>query len=262
MSKVKNILVSQPKPTTEKSPYFDIIEKYGVKIDFRPFIKVEPILAREFRQQKVTILGHSAIVFTARTAIDHFFRLCEEMRVAIPETMKYFCVSESVALYLQKYIHYRKRKVFFAQTGRIEDLVVVINKHLDEKYLVAVSDVYDINKSVAENPKDDIISMLAKGGRATYTKAVMYKTVSADFTQNNDFKYDMLIFFSPSGIASLFKNFPDFDQGEIKIGCFGSTTAKAAKDAGLRVDIEAPNPAAPSMTAALEQFLKERNKKK
>ena len=261
MSKVKNILVSQPKPTTEKSPYFDIIEKYGVKIDFKPFIKVEPILAKEFRQQKVVILDHSAVVFTARTAIDHFFRLCEETRVNVPETMKYFCVSESVALYLQKYIHYRKRKVFFAQTGKIEDLVTVINKHSEEKYLVAVADVYDINKSVAENPKDDIIALLSKG-KATYTKAVMYKTVSADFTQSDDFKYDMLIFFSPSGIASLFKNFPNFEQTGIKIGCFGSTTAKAAKDAGLRVDIEAPTPVAPSMTAALEKYLKGQNKKK
>jgi len=261
MSKVKNILVSQPKPTAEKSPYFDIIEKYGVKIDFKPFIKVEPILAKEFRQQKVNILDYSAVVFTARTAIDHFFRLSEEMRVNVPESMKYFCVSESVALYLQKYIHYRKRKVFFAQTGKIEDLVTIMNKHSEEKYLVAVADVYDANKSVAENPKDDIIALLSKG-KTTYTKAIMYKTVSADFTHNNDFKYDMLIFFSPSGIISLFKNFPNFEQGEIKIGCFGSTTAKSAKDAGLRVDIEAPTPATPSMTAALEQYLKEQNKKK
>jgi uroporphyrinogen-III synthase len=261
MQKIKNILVSQPKPVTEKSPYFDISEKYGVKIDFRPFIKVEPVLAKEFRQQKVSILDHTAIVFTARTAIDHFFRLCEEMRITVPETMKYFCISESVALYLQKYIQYRKRKIFFAQTGKIEDLMVVINKHAEEKYLVAVSDVYDTNKSVSENPKDDIIALLSKSN-VSYTKAVMYKTVSTDFTQDKDFNYDMLIFFSPSGIASLFKNFPHFEQGEIKIGCFGATTIKAAKDAGLRVDIEAPNPNAPSMTAALEQYIKEFNKKK
>ena len=261
MLKIKNILVSQPKPVTEKSPYFDIIEKYGVKIDFKPFIRVEPVLAKEFRQQKVSILDHTAIVFTARTAIDHFFRLCEEMRVVVPEMMKYFCVSESVALYLQKYIQYRKRKIFFAATGKIEDLMVVINKHVNEKYLVAVADVYDTNKSVAENPKDDIIALLSQS-KASYTKAVMYKTVSSDFTQDSSFNYDMLVFFSPSGIASLFKNFPNFEQGEIKIGCFGATTAKAAKDAGLRVDIEAPNPNAPSMTAALDQYLKEFNKKK
>ncbi len=261
MQKIKNILVSQPKPVTEKSPYFDISEKYGVKIDFRPFIRVEPVLAKEFRQQKVTILDHTAIVFTARTAIDHFFRLCEEMRITVPETMKYFCISESVALYLQKYIQYRKRKIFFAQTGKIEDLMVVINKHAEEKYLVAVSDVYDTNKSVSENSKDDIIALLSES-KVSYTKAVMYKTVSTDFTQDKDFNYDMLVFFSPSGIASLFKNFPYFKQEEVKIGCFGSTTVKAAKDAGLRVDVEAPNPNAPSMAAALEQYIKEFNKKK
>ena len=261
MVKIKNILVSQPKPVTEKSPYFDIIEKYGVKIDFRPFIKVEPVLAKEFRQQKVTILDYTAIVFTARTAIDHFFRLCEEMRVTIPETMKYFCVSESVALYLQKYIQYRKRKVFFAQTGKIENLMIVINKHDEEKYLVAVADVYDANKSAAESPQDDIIALLSKT-KVSFTKAVMYKTVSTDFTQDNSFNYDMLVFFSPSGIASLFKNFPNFEQGEIKIGCFGATTAKTAKDAGLRVDVEAPNPNAPSMAAAMDQYIKEFNKKK
>lgn len=260
MLKIKKILVSQPKPTTEKSPYFDMAEKHGVTLDFRPFIHVEPILAKDFRQQKVTILDHSAIIFTARTAIDHFFRLCEELRVSVPETMKYFCISESVALYLQKYIQYRKRKIFFGATGKIEDLMVVINKHSDEKYLVSVADVYDENKSV-DDKKDDIVSLLEKN-KITYTKAVMYKTVSTDFTQDKNFKYDMLVFFSPSGINSLFKNFPEFDQGEIKIGCFGPTTAKAAKEAGLRVDIEAPTPSAPSMAVAIDQFIKEYNKKK
>lgn len=260
MLKIKKILVSQPKPTTEKSPYFDMAEKHGVTLDFRPFIHVEPILAKDFRQQKVAILDHSAIIFTARTAIDHFFRLCEELRVSVPETMKYFCISESVALYLQKYIQYRKRKIFFGATGKIEDLMVVINKHSDEKYLVSVADVYDENKSV-DDKKDDIVSLLEKN-KITYTKAVMYKTVSADFTQDKNFKYDMLVFFSPSGINSLFKNFPEFDQGEIKIGCFGPTTAKAAKEAGLRVDIEAPTPTAPSMAVAIDQFIKEYNKKK
>ena len=260
MLKIKKILVSQPKPTTEKSPYFDMAEKHGVTLDFRPFIHVEPILAKDFRQQKVAILDHSAIIFTARTTIDHFFRLCEELRVSVPETMKYFCISESVALYLQKYIQYRKRKIFFGATGKIEDLMVVINKHSDEKYLVSVADVYDVNKSV-DDKKDDIVSLLEKN-KITYTKAVMYKTVSTDFTQDKNFKYDMLVFFSPSGINSLFKNFPEFDQGEIKIGCFGPTTAKAAKEAGLRVDIEAPTPTAPSMAVAIDQFIKEYNKKK
>ena len=260
MLKIKKILVSQPKPTTEKSPYFDMAEKHGVTLDFRPFIHVEPKSAKDFRHQKVAILDHSAIIFTARTAIDHFFRLCEELRVSVPETMKYFCISESVALYLQKYIQYRKRKIFFGATGKIEDLMVVINKHSDEKYLVSVADVYDENKSV-DDKKDDIVSLLEKN-KITYTKAVMYKTVSTDFTQDKNFKYDMLVFFSPSGINSLFKNFPEFAQGEIKIGCFGPTTAKAAKEAGLRVDIEAPTPTAPSMAVAIDQFIKEYNKKK
>lgn len=258
---MKNILVSQPKPTSEKSPYFDISEKYGVKIDFRPFIKVEPILAKEFRQQKVSILDHTAIVFTAKAAIDHFFRLCEEMRITIPETMKYFCVSEAVALYLQKYIQYRKRKIFFGATNKIEDLMIVINKHSDEKFLVAVSDVYDENKSVSDDHKTDILALM-ENSKAAYTKAVCYKTVAADFTQDKDFNYDMLVFFSPSGINSLFKNFPNFQQGDIKIGCLGATTAKAAKDAGLNVDIEAPTQTAPSMAAAIEQYIRECNKKK
>ena len=261
MVKIKRILVSQPKPKAEKSPYFDLEAKYGVKIDFKPFIHVEPVLAKEFRQQKVSILDHTAVVFTARTAIDHFFRLCEEMRLKIPETMKYFCVSQSVANYLQTYIQYRKRKVFFSATGKIEDLMVSVNKHLDEKFLVAVSDVHDVNSGAAESDKEDIISLMEKAN-ATFTKAVMYKTVSTDFTQEADFNYDMFVFFSPSGIVSRYKNFPDFQQGEICIGCLGSTTAKVAKEAGLTVNVEAPTPEAPSMPAALDLFLKEMNKKK
>jgi uroporphyrinogen-III synthase len=175
--------------------------------------------------------------------------------------MKYFCVSEAVALYLQKYIQYRKRKIFFGATNKIEDLMIVINKHTDEKFLVAVSDVYDENKSVSDDHKTDILALM-ENSKATYTKAVCYKTVAADFTQDKDFNYDMLVFFSPSGINSLFKNFPNFQQGDVKIGCLGATTAKAAKDAGLNVDIEAPTPTAPSMAAAIEQYIRECNKKK
>ncbi|MDR3652970.1 MAG: uroporphyrinogen-III synthase [Paludibacter sp.] len=248
--KIKKILVSQPQPTTEKSPYFDISEKYNVKIDFRPFIKVEPIFAKEFRAQRLSILDFSAIIFNARHGIDHFFRLCEEMRVTIPETMKYFCVSESVALYLQRYIHYRKRKVFFAATGKLPDLVTIMNKHVDEKYLFITSDVQN----------EETMSTLEKS-KVTFSKAVMYKTVSNDFTLEEDFNYDMLLFFSPVGIASLLKNFPNFNQGDIQIGCFGATTAQAVRDAGLRLDIEAPLPGVPSMTMALENYLKESNKK-
>ncbi len=242
--KVKKVLVSQPKPTSEKSPYYEIAEKYGVQIDFRPFIKVEGLSAKEFRQSKISIPDFTAIIFTARTAIDHFFRLCEEMRISIPDTMKYFCTTESIALYLQKYIVYRKRKIFHGSTGKLHDLLPMLVKHNKEKYLYAVSDVH----------KDDTSEL--DGHKINYTKAVMYRTVSNDFAPDEPFDYDMLLFFSPSGINSLLKNFPDFKQDEIKIGCFGATTAQAVRDAGLRLDIEAPSVKAPSMTAALDQFLR------
>ena len=242
---IKRLLVSQPKPTSEKSPYFDLAEKYGVEIEFRPFIKVEPLTSKEFRQQRISILDYSAVVFTARTGIDHFFRLCEELRVTIPETMKYFCMSESIAVYLQKYIVYRKRKIFFGASGKLDDLITIIAKHPKEKYLVPVSDVH----------KDDLrLKLEAK--KIDFTEAVMYRTVSNDFKADESFDYDMLVFFSPAGISSLLKNFPNFNQKDIRIGCFGSTTAKAVKDAGLRLDVEAPTTEAPSMTAALEQYLK------
>jgi uroporphyrinogen-III synthase len=243
--KIRKLLVSQPKPASEKSPYFEIAEKYGVEVDFRPFIKVESLSAKEFRQQRISILDYSAVIFTARTAIDHFFHLCEEMRVTIPETMKYFCITESIAVYLQKYTVYRKRKIFFSQTGKVEDLATVIGKHPRESYLAPVSDVH----------KDDLFCLL-DAKKINYIKAVMFRTVSNDFTKNETFDYDMLLFFSPSGITSLLKNFPDFKQNDIRIGCFGPTTAKAVKEAGLRLDMEAPTPEAPSMTAALELYFK------
>ncbi len=248
--KIKKILVSQPQPTTEKSPYFDISDKYNVKIDFRPFIKVEPIFAKEFRTQRIAIMDHTAIIFNARHGIDHFFRLCEEMRISIPETMKYFCVSESVALYLQRYIHYRKRKVFFAATGKMTDLVTIMNKHTEEKYLYITSDVQN----------EDTMTTLEKS-KITFNKSIMYKTVSNDFEPHEDFSYDMVLFFSPAGINSLMKNFPNFVQGDMQIGCFGANTAQAVRDAGLRLDLEAPLPGVPSMTMALENYLKESNKK-
>ena len=242
---IKKLLVSQPKPASEKSPYFDIAEKYGVEINFRPFIKVEALTSKEFRQQRISILDYSAVVFTARTAIDHFFKLCEELRITIPETMKYFCMTEAIAVYLQKYIIYRKRKIFFAQSGKQDELVTLIAKHSKEKYLVPVSDVH----------KDDLRQML-EAKKVNFKEAVMYRTVSNDFTEDEKFDYDMLVFFSPAGISSLLKNFPDFKQDDIRIGCFGPSTAKAVKDAGLRLDVEAPTPEAPSMTAALVQSLK------
>lgn len=247
--KIKKVLVSQPKPTSEKSPYFDIAEKYGVKIDFRPFIKVESLSAKEFRQQKVSILDHTAIVFTSRHAIDHFFNLCVELRVTIPETMKYFCTSESIALYIQKYVQYRKRKVFFGATGKFADLVPLMVKHNTEKYFVPMSDVHN----------DEVKDLLDKN-KIQHTEAVMYRTVSNDFKPEEMSDYDMLVFFSPAGIQSLMKNFPGFEQKDIAIGCFGPTTAKAIKEAGLRLDLEAPSAAAPSMPAALDLFIGEQNR--
>ncbi len=248
--KIKKVLVSQPKPTSEKSPYFDIASKYGVEMDFRPFIKIESVSPKDFRQNKISILDHTAVIFTSRTAIDHFFNLCEGLRISVPDTMKYFCLTESIALYLQKYIVYRKRKIFFGSTGKLDDLMTSINKHSSESFLLPVSDVH----------KDEQTLILDENN-INYTKAIMYRTVSNDFTAEEKFDYDMLVFFSPSGINSLIKNFPNFEQKDIKIGSFGPTTAKAVKDAGLRLDIEAPSKESPSMTAALEKYFKELYKK-
>ena len=246
---VKKVLVSQPKPTSEKSPYYDIAQKYGVEIVFRPFIKVEGLSAKEFRQAKINISDFTAIIFTARTAIDHFFRLCEEMRVSISDNMKYFCTTESIALYLQKYIVYRKRKIFHGTTGKLEGLVPALVKHNKERYLYVVSDVNKTDSNVLDEHK------------INYTKAVMYRTVSNDFAPEEQFDYDMLLFFSPQGIDSLMKNFPEFKQGDIKIGTFGPSAASAVKNAGLRLDFEAPTPKAPSMTAALDIFLGKESRK-
>lgn len=243
---IKKILVSQPKPASEKSPYFDIASKFDVELVFRPFIKVESMSAKEFRTQKVNILDYTAIVFTSRHAIDHFFTLAKELRVTIPEDMKYFCVTETIALYIQKYVQYRKRKVFFGTTGRVDDLIPTMVKHKTEKYLVPMSDVHN-----------DSLTLLLDSKKLNHKEVVMYRTVSNDFTEEEvkNFDYDMLLFFSPSGIESLTKNFPDFEQGEIAIGTFGPATAKAAKDAGLRLDIEAPTEKYPSMTGALQHYL-------
>lgn len=248
--KIKKVLVSQPQPASEKSPYYDIAEKYGVKINFRPFIKVERLSAKEFRQEKISIPEYTAVIFTSRHAIDHFFNLCADLRVTIPDTMKYFCVTEAVALYIQKYVQYRKRKIFFGTSGKIEDLIPAITKHKTEKFITPMSDVHT----------DDVKNMLDKIGVQHHVEAVMYRTVSNDFTQDEEFDYDMLVFFSPAGVTSLKKNFPDFQQKDIKIGTFGTTTAQAVRDAGLRLDLEAPTVKAPSMTAALDMFIKETNK--
>lgn len=241
---IKRILVSQPRPESEKSPYFDIAQKHGVEIVFRPFIKVEGLSSREFRQQKINIADFTAVIFTAKIAVDSFFRLCEEMRITIPITMKYFCTSETIANYLQKYIVYRKRKIFASNTGRLSDLVPYLAKHKTEKFLWAVSDVNNGSES-----------SLLESAKINFTRAALYRTVSNDFAPDEAFDYDMLVFFSPQGIDSLLKNFPDFKQDKIAIAALGPSTAKSVTDAGLRLDIQAPAPEAPSMPAAIDRWL-------
>jgi len=245
--KVKSILISQPRPTTEKSPYFDLAKKHNIKIDFRSFIHVEGIDAKDFRKDRVNLAEHTAVIFTSRNAVDHFFRICDEMRHAVPDTMKYFCMSEAIAFYLQNYIVYRKRKIFVGKL-RFEDLIELIKKHKEEKFLVPSSDIQ----------KSEIPELL-DANKINYSKAVLYKTVCSDISDLKDIKYDMLVFFSPSEIESLYKNFPDFAQDATRIAAFGPTTAKAVKDAGLRLDINAPMPNAPSMSMAIEQYLKKVN---
>jgi len=241
---IKSILVSQPKPDSDKSPYFDLADKYKIKIDFRPFIHVEPVDAKEFRQSKIDLSEHSAVILTSRSAVDHFFRMAKEMRYTVPDSMKYFCISESTAYYLQKYVVYRKRKIFHGKL-KFEDLVDVIKKHKSENFLLPCSNIH----------KQAITDILEKN-EIKYSKAVIYKTVASDLSDLADVNYDMLVFFSPSGIESLFKNFPDFKQNKTRIAAFGKTTANAVKDSGLNIDVQAPMPKAPSMTMAIEQFIK------
>jgi uroporphyrinogen-III synthase len=247
LKKVASILVSQPKPSDPNSPYFKLAEQYKIKVDFRPFIKIEPTNIKEFRQQKVDILAHTAVIFTSRNAVDHFFRLAAESKIEIPADMKYFCISEQTANYLQKYIVIRKRKIF---TGlrTATDLIEIIKKHKNEKYLFPCSDIR----------KEDIPVFLEENGYK-YSEAIIYKTVASDLSDLEDVYYDILAFFSPSGINSLFVNFPDFKQNNTRIAAFGPTTAKAVKDANLILDIEAPLPNAPSMTGALELYIRMAN---
>jgi uroporphyrinogen-III synthase len=247
---IKTILVSQPKPEGEKSPYYDLAEKYKLKIDFRPFIHVEGVSAQEFRQQKVTIADHTAIILTSKNAVDHFFRIAEEVRFEVPDTMKYFCISEVVAKSLQKYVTYRKRKIFFGKQT-IEELVEVMKKHKGEKYLLPCTDILR-----------DKIPITLEEHKINFTKAILYKTVASDLSDLENVYYDMLVFFSPGGIESLFKNFPDFKQNDTKIAAFGPTTANAVVKHNLRLDVHAPQPNAPSMTGAIELFVKDQLKKK
>ncbi len=246
--KVKTILVSQPAPPKDKSPYHEIQTKYKVKVDFRPFIHVEGLSASEFRKQRIHILEHTAVIFTSRHAVDHFFRLCEETRVVVPETMKYFCISEAVAFCMQNYMVYRKRKIFFGKQ-RFSDLVDVLKKHKQENFLLPCSDIY----------KESMPEAMEEAG-LRFSVGIFYKTVASDLSDLADIKYDMLVFFSPSGISSLFKNFPKFKQNGTRIAAFGPSTAKAISDAGLRLDVPAPTTDSPSMSKAIEEYIKKANK--
>lgn len=247
--KVKSILVTLPKPENDKNPYAELAKKYNLKIDFRSFIHVEGISAKDFRKEKINLPDFTAIIFTSRNAADHFFRVCEEMRFDVPAEMKYFCLSETIALYLQKYIQYRKRKIFFGkQTAN--DLAEVLKKHANEKFLYPCSDVAaeETQRFLLENGYD-------------FTPAVLFRTVCSDLSDLAEVFYDVIAFFSPSSIQSLYKNFPDFKQNYTRIAAFGATTHKAVLEAGLKLDIPAPMPEAPSMTMAIEQYIKLVNKK-
>lgn len=241
--KVKKILVSQPYPTSEKSPYFDIQKKFGVELTFKPLIQIEGLSTTEFRKQKLSIQNFTAIIFSSRTAIDHFFKLCSDLRVTVSEDWQYFCLSETVALYLQKYIQYRKRKVHFSKIGKLEDLATVMKKHNSEKFLMPIADVH----------KEDL-TVFAKA-KVSVTTSVMYRTVSAQISAEELSDYDMLIAFTPAGIQSIFENAPEYKQGEQYIGVFGPATRAKAEECGLRLDCMAPTPEYSSMTAALTDFI-------
>lgn len=247
---IKTILVSQPQPEGDKSPYFDLAAKYKLKIDFRPFIKVEGIDAKEFRAQKINLADHTGVILTSKVAVDHFFRIALETRFEVPESMKYFCISEAVALYLQKYVPYRKRKIFFGKQT-IEELTELMKKHKGENFLLPCTDIL----------RDNIPQTLELQ-KMQFSKTILYRTVASDLSDLEDVYYDLLVFFSPGGIESLIKNFPDFKQNNTAIAAFGATTANAVVKHNLRLDVHAPHPKAPSMVGAIELFIKEQLKKK
>ncbi|MBU1013516.1 MAG: uroporphyrinogen-III synthase [Bacteroidetes bacterium] len=249
--KIKNILVSQPKPLDlEKSPYGDLALKYKLNIEFYKFIKIEGIPAKDFRKDRVNIADHTAVIFTSRSAVDNFFRIAKELRIEVSDTMKYFCISESTAFYLQKYVQYRKRKIFHGKQN-FADLIDIIRKHKGEKFLLPCSDIHKVS-----------MSELLDSNEIDYTKAVIYKTVASNLSKLEIERYDMLVFFSPSGIASLFKNFPNYQQNGVIIAAFGPTTSSAIINAGLRLDLSAPTKASPSMTMAIEEYILNESKKK
>ena len=242
--RINSILVTQPKPTNDVSPYFAIAEKYGIRVDFREFIDVQPVSYKDFRREKINILEYTAVIFTSRNAVDHFFRICQEAKLEMPAEMKYFCISEQTANYLQKYIVLRKRKLFVGERTAA-DLFDVIKKHKGEKFLYPCSDIR----------KDDL-PVFMRANNLKFSEAVIYRTVASDLSDLAEVKYDCIAFFSPSGISSLFINFPDFVQDGTRLAAFGPTTAKAVIDAGLILDIEAPHPNAPSMTGAIEAYIR------
>lgn len=246
--KVKSILVTLPKPENDKSPYFTLAQKYNLKLDFRGFIHVEGVAAREFRKEKINLADFTAVIFVSRNAVDHFFRICEEMRYEVPADMKYFCITETIALYLQKYIQYRKRKIFFGkQTAK--DLEEVLKKHAKEKFLYPCADVSN----------EEALSWMQENGY-DYTPAVLFKTVVSDLSDLKNVFYDIIVFFSPSSVQSLYENFPDFKQNDTRLAAFGPSTHQAILDRGLILDIAAPTPESPSMTMAVEQYVKKVNK--
>jgi len=248
---VKKVLITQPRPEGVKSPYFDLANKYGLTLDFHPFIVVEGIPAKEFRKQKIDIAAYSAVIFTSRNTIDHFFRICDEMKITVSQETKYFCITEAVALYLQKFILYRKRKVFYGADGINKSLFDVINKHKDnEKFLYPCSESFD----------SEITNWL-KNHACEYATPVLYKIISNDIKDVIARDYDIICFFTPGGVKSLMENFPKFKQNGTRIGVFGANTFKAAEDAGLTLDIKAPLPQAPSMISALDNFLSSEKKK-
>ena len=247
--KVNRIIVSQPPPgETERSPYAELADKYHLQVVFRPFIRVEGVPAKEFRQYRIEILAHGAVFLTSKTAVDHYFRICDEMRVKIPDSMKYFCTTESIANYLQKYIIYRKRKIFFG--AKIEELLNIMHRHKDEQIFLPLSDPH----------KPEIPRLLDKK-KFKYTKVILYRIVSSDLSDVQIKEDDILAFYSPTEIKSLLHNFPNFEQGETRIACYGPATSKAARAAHLRIDIQAPRPRVPSLTMAIEQHLKDLAKK-
>ncbi len=250
-TKVKNILISQPKPVeTEKNPYFDLAKKHGLTLTFRQFIKIVGLSPQDFRMQRIDILEHGAVIMTSKLAVDHYFRICNEMRLTVPENMKYFCINEQTAYYLQKYIQYRKRKIFFGH-GTIVDLVDVIRKNRNEKFLIPVSDVH----------KEQIVDFLDEL-HITYTKGTFYKTTCADLSDIKNLNdFDAVVFFTPMGIRSLKQNFPNLKQANLRLAAFGYATAQMVKELGFRLDIFAPNPQNPSMSGALDTYIKEANKR-